>query len=142
VDLRTAIAFAFLALAAGASAGAGGALAPPVIHEPFTPLPCPMHPASTIEIEGCQEHALLRSDRAVNARTRTIFYLLGSHSARAAFVRGETSWLNYRRGSCEAQASRYAGGTAEPVEFAACELARNHVHLGELGGLLRTLRTR
>ena len=139
--MRSVIAFAVLALAGAASAGASAALAPPVIHEPFTPLPCPMHPVSTLDIEGCQERALLRSDRTVDASARAVFYLLRSRSARTDFVRGERSWLAYRRSSCAAEASKYAGGTAEPVEFAACELTRNHVHLGELSALLRTLRT-
>jgi uncharacterized protein YecT (DUF1311 family) len=124
-----------------ASAQAAETLRPPVIHEPFTLLPCPAHPHSTIALEGCAEHALLRSDHAIDARAKTIFGLLRTRSARVSFVQGEQAWLRYRRASCSAEASLYAGGTAEPVLFGSCELYRNRTHLGELAELERTLRT-
>jgi uncharacterized protein YecT (DUF1311 family) len=126
----------------GAAAGAAAAVAPrpPVIRESFTPLPCPPHPVTTLDLEGCAEKALLGSDRAIDARARKIFGLLRSKAARAAFVRGEKSWLGYRRNSCTAQSSKYAGGTLEPVAFARCEQDRNATHLTELTRTERALR--
>src|SRR4051794_23361753 len=95
-----------LALAVAATGG----LKPPVIHETFTPLPCPKHQVSTLDIEGCLEQQILKSDRQIDARAAAIFKLLRP-DARAGFVRGEHSWLAYRRASCLAEASKYAGGT-------------------------------
>jgi uncharacterized protein YecT (DUF1311 family) len=113
---------------------------PPVIHEPWTPLPCPMHPQSTVEVEGCLEKAVTASDRRINARVATIFRLLRTASDRAAFVEGEQSWLHYRRRSCAATASAYRSGSAEPVAFLSCEKSRNARHLADLADTERVLR--
>jgi uncharacterized protein YecT (DUF1311 family) len=123
-----------------ASAWAGGGHRPPVIHESFTVLPCPAHPKSRLDFEGCKEKALLSTDRAINGRARRIFGLLRTRSARSAFVRGEQSWLRYRRSSCSAQASVYSGGSEEPNAFAQCEVDRNRTHLTELAEMERWLR--
>ena len=85
------------------------AIAPPVIHEPFTALPCPLHPDTTIDVIGCQEHRVLRTDRAINVQVGTIFRMLRVESMRASFVAGERSWLQYRRQSCSAEASTRRG---------------------------------
>jgi len=119
-----------------AVAGAG----PPVIREPWTALPCPTDPRSTIEIEGCLERSVVRSDRGINARSATIFHLLRTRSDRVAFVEGEQAWLRYRRRSCSATASVYSGGSAEPLAFLRCEANRNARHLADLLDTARTLR--
>jgi uncharacterized protein YecT (DUF1311 family) len=98
-----------------------------------------MHPQTTIAVEACEEQALLKGDAAIDARVRTVFRLLPA-PGRAAFVHGEAAWLAYRRATCNAAASRYAGGTIEPVEFASCEVRVNATHLAELGTLERSLR--
>lgn len=113
---------------------------PPVIHEVFTPLPCPKHPVSTADLEGCQEQAILSTDRTINARAKAIFELL-IPSARASFVAGEQAWLRYRRLSCDADSSKFAGGTLAAVEFGGCVVARNRAHLQDLGGTLRVLKS-
>lgn len=120
---------------------AAAAPPPPVIHEPFTPLPCPKHPVSTLDLEGCAERALLKSDRAIDARVRRIYAKL-SAAGRADFVHGEQAWLRYRRASCSAETSVFAGGTIQPVAFARCETRRNTTHLAELAALERALRQR
>ena len=127
------------ALPYSVSAGAAG---PPVIRESFTVLPCPAHSVSTLDLEGCAEKALLGSDRAINARAKKIFGLLRSSVARGAFIRGEQSWLDYRRSSCAAESSKYAGGSLEPVAFGHCEQSRNGAHLAELGEMEHTLAQR
>lgn len=113
--------------------------APPVIHEPFTALPCPIHPDTTIDVEGCQEVRVLRSDRAIDTQVRKIFGLLRTQDARASFVDGERNWLHYRRQSCLAEASRYSRGTAQPVAFLDCSLRRNRSHLAELAAMRKAL---
>jgi len=116
------------------------ALRPPVIHETFTPLPCPAHPQSTIAMEGCEEQAILRDDRKIDAEAAAIFRLLRP-AARPAFVRGEHAWLDYRNDSCVAASSTYAGGTAQPLEYASCIVAADAEHLKDLTALRRSLVT-
>ena len=115
------------------------AIAPPVIHEPFTALTCPLHPDSTIEIVACQEHRVLRGDRAIDAQAKTIFRLLRTESRRATFVNGERSWLQYRRQSCSAEASKFDGGSLRPVALLSCEIQRNATHLADLKATTKTL---
>jgi uncharacterized protein YecT (DUF1311 family) len=115
-------------------------LAPPVIHEPFTALPCPIHPDTTVDVEGCQEMRVLRTDRAIDREVKTIFALLPTRAARASFVAGEQSWLHYRRQSCTAEASFYGGGSGEPVAYLTCTLHRNRSHLADLAATEKTLR--
>ena len=116
------------------------ALGPPVIHEPFTPGACPKHPGTTIDLEACGMRKVLKSDRAINVRAAEIFGLLHTTAAKKAFVQSEREWLSYRRASCSAQASAYAGGSIEPVVFIECEASRNRRHLGDLAELKGTVR--
>lgn len=131
---------AALAAAASASASASVALAPPVIHEPWTPLACPAHPSSTIAIEGCLERAVSRSDRVIDEKAATVFRLIRREQDRATFVSGEQSWLNYRRRSCTAVASVNRGGTAEPIAFLSCEKRLNARHIVDLAAAAQVLR--
>jgi uncharacterized protein YecT (DUF1311 family) len=114
------------------------ALHPPVIHESFTPLPCPKHQVSTLDIEGCLEQQILKSDKQIDARAASVFGLLRP-DARAGFVQSERTWLAYRRASCEAESSKYAGGTFAGVVAASCTVARNKTHLQDLAALKKTL---
>jgi uncharacterized protein YecT (DUF1311 family) len=115
------------------------AISPPVIHEPFKALPCPLHPDTTIEVVACQEHRVLRTDRQIDTQVRSIFRLLRSDSEREMFVSGERSWLQYRRQSCSVEASKHAGGSARPVVLLSCEVRRNKSHLADLKAMRATL---
>jgi uncharacterized protein YecT (DUF1311 family) len=128
-----------LAVLAVLAVVAGTALKPPVIHEVFTPQPCPMHPVSTLDIEGCAEQSIVKTDRTINADVKTIFKLLAP-SARAGFVAGERAWLRYRKLSCEAESSKFAGGTFAGVVEANCAAARNSAHVKDLAEIVRDLR--
>lgn len=126
---------------AGAIAMAGGPAThfnPPVIREPFSPLPCKSHPISTLDLEGCGERALLASDYQINARVARIFAKIPTRS-RGTFVHSELSWLTYRRATCRAQISNTAGGSGQPVRYLACEVERNRTHLTDLTHLLQEL---
>jgi uncharacterized protein YecT (DUF1311 family) len=127
-------------VACGGGRAVSATTGPPVIHETFTVLPCPQRPVTTIDLQGCAERALLESNRKINARVDRIFRFLRSKGPRAAFVRGGKSWLNYRRTSCSAEASRFAGGSLRPVAFAHCEVGRNKTHLIDLAQMQLTLR--
>lgn len=115
-------------------------LKPPVIHEVFTPLPCPKHPSSTLDYEGCSEQQILATDKKINAKARAIFFKLAPRE-RAGFVRGEKEWLAYRKDTCAAEASKYAGGTLAGVIDAQCQASRSKTHLAELSDLLKTLQS-
>jgi uncharacterized protein YecT (DUF1311 family) len=129
-------------LVAAPAAALVARLTPPVIHEPFTALPCPIHPDTTIDIEGCQEHRILRTDRAIDVQVKAIFRLLRTQSARLSFVIGEHDWLHYRRASCSAEASHYAGGTAEPIAYLNCSLRKNKAHITDLTIMRKALSQR
>ena len=134
------MALAALAVVVLVMPAVSAALTPPVIREPWTPLPCPAHPKSTIEIEGCLEKAIVRSDGRIDKHVRRIFALLRHRSDRVAFIQGERAWLRYRRRSCSAEASIYRGGSAEPVAFLSCEKRRNARHIADLDETERILR--
>lgn len=123
-----------LILAASALGGSVAAFAvggAPVIREPWTPLPCPANAKSTVEIEGCLEREVDRSDRVINARVAAIYARLRGPN-RVVFAGSEQDWLRYRRKSCLATASAYNGGSAEPLVFLGCEQGRNVRHTEDL----------
>lgn len=120
-------------------AQAGAVPKPPTIRESFTPLPCPAHPKTTLAMEGCFEKSILKTDRAINAQAKTIFGLL-LPAVRSQFTQSEALWLRYRRSSCVTEASRYQGGSFQPVSFASCEVSRNRSHLKDLTELRDMLR--
>jgi uncharacterized protein YecT (DUF1311 family) len=79
------------------------------------------------------------TDRTINADVKAISVLLAP-SERSGFVAGERAWLRYRRLSCEAEASKYAGGTLAGLVDAGCVVARNRAHVRDLAETLRELR--
>jgi uncharacterized protein YecT (DUF1311 family) len=115
-------------------------LAPPVINEKFTLLPCPPKPKTTRDFEGCAEERIVRTDRAINERAKAIFSRLRSRAAADRFVRGERAWLRYRQAACRSRADVYEGGSAAGVVFAECVATKNAAHLKELTAFERALR--
>ncbi len=89
-------------------------------------------------MEGCAEKRILDGDRAIDVQAKAIFGLL-LPTARRRFVQSEGWWLRYRRASCLTEASKYQGGTFQPVSFASCVIARNETHLRDLAELKRVL---
>ena len=55
------------------------------------------------------------------------------------FAAGERGWFAYMDGLCTARASKYEGGTAQPIEFGACEEGISTAHLKALAATLRLL---
>jgi uncharacterized protein YecT (DUF1311 family) len=123
-----------------AFAGAAVLLAPPVIREPWTPLPCPEHPKTTVAQEGCLEHNVSRSDGVINREVAIVFRLIRADQDRAEFVGGERSWLSYRRRSCTALASPYTGGSVHPLAYLSCEKRLNAEHISDLAATEQALR--
>jgi uncharacterized protein YecT (DUF1311 family) len=111
-----------------------------VISEGFTLLPCPPEPKSTLDFEGCAEHKIVRSDRAINELVGVIFSRHLSAAGRRRFVPSERAWLTYRRSVCASRADIYEGGSAAGIVFAECVVAKNSAHLKDLRAFERGLR--
>jgi uncharacterized protein YecT (DUF1311 family) len=109
-------------------------LRPPVISERFTLLSCPAKPVSTVDLEGCAEHRIVRLDKAINEIVAVTFAQLRRESGSAAsrFAMGERAWLRYRGAVCASRADIYLGGSAAPVVFANCVANKNAAHLRDL----------
>ena len=123
---------AALALASGAANAGAATLSPPVIHESFTALPCPSKPTSTLDLEGCAEQRILRTDRRIDAVARSIFAHLFDDAARRRFVAGQRAWLAYRSADCASMSDQYEGGTLAGLVAASCTADRSVQRLKDL----------
>jgi uncharacterized protein YecT (DUF1311 family) len=136
---------ASVALAASAPAGASGGhiakLAPPVIHEPFTPMPCSGKPGnrSTLQEEGCAEQQILHSDKQIDALNQKIFNALHTTSARRDLLAGHRAWLAYRKSYCLSVSDVFQGGTLAGVVDADCVATVNGQHVTNLKTFLKDL---
>lgn len=123
-----------LAQAHDATSATTPRLAPPVVHERFTHLPCSGAPKqrTILEEEGCVEQQILASDAQINALARSIFALLGSDAARRRFIAAQASWLTYRRADCDSESDLFEGGTLAAVIDATCSAERNAERVKDL----------
>jgi len=125
-------------LVACATALPASAAGPAPIKEPFTLLPCPAKPTTTLALEGCAEHSIVKSDATINATAQAVYKLLAA-TGRGPFVSGEKSWLSFRRSFCLAESSMYTGGSLSAVVYGQCEASLNDDHVKELAALEHTL---
>ena len=136
--LRGSLIAAILALGPQATArGAATPLRPPHLPEKATPnsvasFPCRRSPVSTLDIEACEGHALLKLGHTFNERVSVLWPLLDT-AARGAFVRAHAAWLDYRRQECTASARRDLGGTGAGVVFGQCEIDLTRARVSEVG---------
>ncbi|HUA69991.1 MAG TPA: lysozyme inhibitor LprI family protein [Solirubrobacteraceae bacterium] len=140
------IATSAVVLSTTAAAGAAGSpgharlakLAPPVIHESFTPLPCTGAPGhrTTLEMEGCAEQQILTSDKRIDALNQEIFGKLFDAAARRRFIAGHNAWLTYRHAYCLSASDVFEGGTEAGVADATCTAAVNSQHVTNLKAFL------
>lgn len=142
VRTRSLIGMVLAAAALVVPASALATRAPPVIHEPFTAQPCPAHPISTVDMEGCAEQRILRLDHGIDAVSRTIFARLHDDAARRRFLTASRAWLAYRRADCLSMSEQFEGGTLAAVLDARCTAAQSAQRLRELRALARVLTQR
>jgi uncharacterized protein YecT (DUF1311 family) len=139
--VTTIAATGFAATQAGGAGPAASAaeLAPLKIHETFTPLPCSGAPGhrTTLEMEGCAEQQILKTDTQVNVLGAEIFQLLGDDRARRDFNTAQRAWLNYRKADCFSMSDVFEGGTEAGVVDAQCVASRNNQRIKDL----RTFKT-
>jgi uncharacterized protein YecT (DUF1311 family) len=118
-------------VSAGVSGASGVAtLTPPVITEPFTPLPC--HHGTTLGLEGCAEGQLLSTDRRINEQVKLLFDVIPTARQKRDFVAVEKEWLTYRKADCSTVSAIFQGGTIEPVEYALCEVRDDEARSADL----------
>jgi uncharacterized protein YecT (DUF1311 family) len=134
LGLAAAIALLAASAPAGAAPARTAALAPPVIHESFTPLPCTGSPGhrTTLEMEGCAEQKILASDNKIDALNRAIFAKLFDNAARRRFIAGHNAWLAYRHAYCLSASDVFEGGTEAAVVDADCVASVNSEHVKDL----------
>ncbi len=109
-------------------------LSAPMMHEPFTPLPCSGKPADrdTLQQEGCAERSILASDRQIDRLNREIFARLATSSAKRDFIGGHRAWLGYRHSYCLSLSDVFQGGTEAGVLGADCTAELNTQHVKNL----------
>ncbi|HEY6523271.1 MAG TPA: lysozyme inhibitor LprI family protein, partial [Solirubrobacteraceae bacterium] len=117
-----------------ASNGHAAKLAPPVIHESFTPMPCSGSPGNrtTLQEEGCAEQQILHSDKQINALNQKIFNALSTNSTRRDLLAGHRAWLAYRKSYCLSVSDVFQGGTLAGVVDADCTATVNGQHVSNL----------
>jgi uncharacterized protein YecT (DUF1311 family) len=93
---------------------------PPVITEPFTPLPC--HHGTTLGLEGCAEGQLLTADRRINDEVKLLLNVIPTSHQQRSFVAVEREWMAYRKADCSTMSAVFEGGTIAPLEYALCEV--------------------
>lgn len=146
VSLAVAIAVGAIACLGVAQAGAAGSPSPPKIREPFSanPLPCTGTPdkRTTLQMEGCIEQDILKTDAKVESLDGSVFSLLGTANAQRKFVAGIRAWLAYRKADCISVATLYEGGSLETVVYGECLIGRNEQRIKDLRGLQKALRNR
>jgi uncharacterized protein YecT (DUF1311 family) len=109
---------------AGANQARAARLAPPGIRESFTVPPCTGKPGSrtTLELEGCAEHEILKTDKVIDALEKTLFHLLGTEAARGDLIAAARAWLNYRHSDC------HRSPNTRTVRRAPARGSRAHMH--------------
>jgi uncharacterized protein YecT (DUF1311 family) len=104
--------------AAASSASKAPPIKPPVITESFTLLPC--NNASTIGMEGCEEHKLVADDKRIDREVGLVFTILHDNAARMRLVHAQTTWFAYQQADSRSQADIYEGGSESVVAAVVC----------------------
>jgi uncharacterized protein YecT (DUF1311 family) len=111
---------------------AAPAASAPVIHEPFTRLPCPSHPVSTLDLEGCAEKKVVATDKKIDAEAETISGRLQDAAARSRFAKAQSAWLAFRTADCASVSDQNEGGTLAGITALGCAADRSAERLKEL----------
>jgi uncharacterized protein YecT (DUF1311 family) len=140
--VSTIAAAGFAATQAGGAAPAHASkLEPVVIHETFTPLPCSGTPGhrTTLQLEGCAEKLILKSEKQINLLAAQIFPILQDDRARRDLNAAQRAWLSYRKADCLSISDVFEGGTEAGVLDAQCFASRNGQRLKDLRAFHRNL---
>ncbi len=128
------------------------ALAPPVIHEVFTLLPC--NKKNDLGLEGCQEHQIVSLDKIIDKAEQVLFTMLeneaaldipGSGSTDEVAVaqrlsQAESEWFGYRVAECASESDVALGGTDAVLQSGACQITLDHARLAQLKSFYEALK--
>ena len=114
------------------------ATGPPKVTEAFTPLP--RNPNTTVGMEGCAEHRILRTDAIVNRRVQLIWDK-STADGQSHLADAQAAWAAYRKAACLSESDKYAGGSLAPVVAGQCSLRLTRERAADLGRQLRPLRS-
>jgi uncharacterized protein YecT (DUF1311 family) len=112
----------------------GETLTLPQVTESFTVLPCPHHPQTTLDIEGCAEHQIVRLDQRINDAAKALYDAMPAH-AQSDFASAQQAWVAYRRAECLSESDANAGGSLAAVTFANCEVRLDRQRASDLATL-------
>jgi uncharacterized protein YecT (DUF1311 family) len=125
----------------GSSTGPTDSSSPPAGpsagSENFTTLPC--HSNTTVGMEGCAEHRILRADAVINREVRVLWTRAGSSEARTHLAAAQAAWQDYRTAACTSEADAFTGGSLTPVVVAQCSLRLTRQRAMELRRQVRLL---
>jgi SAM-dependent methyltransferase len=74
------------------------------VSEVFTPLPCTAD--TTIGMDGCAEHRVLRADMTINRDLKRLWRTAANNAARAHIAAAQAAWQDYRKAACLGAVSR------------------------------------
>jgi uncharacterized protein YecT (DUF1311 family) len=114
---------------------------PVLIRETFTPLTCSGAAGhqTTLQMEGCLEKQILKSDTQINRLAAQIFPILVNDRARRDFNAAQRAWLSYRKADCLSMSNVFEGGTAAGVVDTQCQSSRNNRRINDLRAFRRSL---
>jgi uncharacterized protein YecT (DUF1311 family) len=127
-------------------------LAPPVIHEGFT-LPCTRQ-QTTLGMEGCQQHRLVKLDKTIDQAERVLFTMLKNEAAVYGPSQGATyttqveqrlidaqdAWFAYQLAECRSESDTFLGGSGAPLVAGDCRIKLDQQRLGQLKAFYLALR--
>ena len=115
---------------ASATPTASSADRAPRVAEVFTPLPC--QPNTTIGMEGCAEHRVLRADVVINRDLAALWRRASNPAARQHLVDAQTAWVAYRKATCISEGDAFDGGSLSIVISARCLARITEIHAHDL----------
>jgi uncharacterized protein YecT (DUF1311 family) len=80
-------------------------------------------PHSTLEVNRCAQQELDTQDRMLNAAYQKLLVRLNNdyqQTTRAALIKAQRFWIQFRDADCSAQESVYDGGTVHTAVYLEC----------------------
>jgi uncharacterized protein YecT (DUF1311 family) len=120
------------------------ALAPPVIHEGFSLLPCTKK--NDLGMEGCEEHQIVKLDKVIDKAEQVLFTMLEKEASideptsdttdevgvAQRLSQAQSDWFNYRLSECRSESDVALGGTDASLLAGMCDIKLDQQRLAQL----------